>query len=170
MPQSLPANQTGVEPELATERRGAVVTGIKLPETPAYLASCESHVASVSESMQMVGADTQAKERGIRQWVTGNFEEDSAPVKPASAKSSATIIQNGPGQGPVSKMYSYATVEKKPINIYRISRQSRGLRVACRRPTPSHLQVKYHRLQHHRHKTQKPTRSSSLNRCQCLLK
>jgi len=90
----------------------------------------------------------------------------SVPAKPASVKSSATIIENDPGQGLVSKIYDSAEGNLSHINIYRISRQSSGLRVACRRPIPSHQVLKYHRFQHHRHKAQKLTGPSSLNWCQ----
>jgi hypothetical protein len=108
---------------------------------PTSIPSSSLILSPAQKSSSRIPADLSSASNPLKQ------TNGSVPAKPASVKSSATIIQNDPSQGPVSKMYDCG-VERNltRINIYRI-RQSRGLRVACRHPIPSHLQVlKYHRL------------------------
>jgi len=134
---SIPADTPKCNPARASDRLN-----------PTSIPSSSLSLSPAQKSSSQIPADLSSASNPLKQ------ANGSVPAKLASAKSSVTIIQNDPGQGPVSK--TYATVEGNLtcINLYRVTP-----RVACPHLISSHLQVpKCHR--HLCHKAHQPTRPS----------
>jgi hypothetical protein len=121
---SIPADRSKSNPARASD-----------PLNPTSIPSSSPSLLPAQNSSQIL-ADLSSASNPLKQ------TNGSIPAKPASAESSAAIIQSDSGQGPVSKMCATVEGNLTCINLYRIAP-----RVACPRLIPSHLQV----LKCHRH-------------------